>query len=109
MSRKRRRRSIDPSELRSSVTKSELDECLADGLTEVQAYHRLKAKVKTLRKYESRYQVYLKTFPEFLKAIPYDVVIPLRADNLMTSREIGEKLDLDPSIVANAIGSYYFK
>lgn len=109
MSRKRRRRSIDPSELRSSVTKAELEECLADGLTEVQAYHRLKAKVKTLRKYESRYQVYLKTFPEFLKAIPYDVVIPLRADNLMTSREIGEKLDLDPSIVANAIGSYYFK
>ena len=109
MSRKYRRRSIDPSELRSSVTKAELEECLADGLTEVQAYHRLKAEVKTLRKYESKYKVYLKTFPEFLKAIPYDVVIPLRADNLMTSREIGEKLDLDPSIVANAIGSYYFK
>ena len=109
MSRKRRSRSIDPSELRSSVTKAELEECLADDLTEVQAYHRLKAKVKTLRKYESRYQVYLKTFPEFLKTIPYDVVIPLRADDLMTSREIGEKLGMDPPIVANAIGGYYFK
>lgn len=109
MSRKYRRRSVDPSELRSSVTKAELEECFADDLTEVQAYHRLKAEVKTLRKYESRYQVYLKTFPEFLKTIPYDVVIPLRADDLMTSREIGEKLGMDPSIVANAIGSYCFK
>lgn len=79
-----------------------------EGITEIVATHRSGLHIHDLRKMESETGIYLRTFPDLLKRIPYDDVVHMRHDLLMTSREIGRKMRCDPKDVAQALYLYKF-
>jgi hypothetical protein len=90
------------------VTKSVLQELLADDVAEIKATHRLSISIGALRRFESQYHVYLKGCPDIIRRIDYQQVIPLRYEQLMTSKEIAQILDRQFSVseIIEAIRKY---
>lgn len=91
---------------RKTITVGELRGCVKDGVSEFKAMYRLGTNTHYLRKNESEHGIYLIGFPEYAKRLPYDLIVPMRYDKLMTSMEIAKATGATADDVAKAITFY---
>lgn len=90
------------------IRKEDLEKYIGMGLTEKAICERLNIDAGRLHAAESMMEVYLKSFPKRFRNIPYESIVSMRRDKLMTSKEISKATGWDFKDVSGALHYYRF-